>query len=394
MQTRRPGLTGAPRLSQQPNWLFVFSVWLVWVCFAVAGCGAPGEPTPPSPQIPEAITDLSAHQAGDAVQLSFSAPSKSTRGERLKEPPTMEVLRGGLKPDGMVDAKSFRVVDTIPGSLLASYQQKNKVIFEDAIAPDLIRADPGKSVVYEVRARVSDKKTSASSNDVTLNLYPVPERIASINVAVTENGVQLKWAAPTQTSGGESLAKVFEYRVYRGELDPASAGSAAKEARDAKWNVPLALIGKTQEPEYLDGNAEYGKTYGYVVRSVVSAGGNLLESGNSAVAAVTPKDTFPPAAPQGLVAAVLPGENGTATVDLSWAIGTEPDLAGYRVYRSEQEGARGQLLTPDLLPTPAFRDTGLPSGKRYWYTVTAVDRAGNESAPSAQQLVETQQPSS
>jgi hypothetical protein len=394
MQTRSPGPTGAPRLSQQRSWLFIFSVWLVWVCFAVAGCGAPGEPTPPSPQIPEAITDLSAHQTGDAVQLSFSAPSKSTRGERLKEPPTMEVLRGGLKPDGMVDPKSFRVVDTIPGSLLASYQQKNKVVFEDAIAPDLIRADPGKSVVYEVRARVSDKKTSASSNDVTMNLYPVPERIASIIVTVTENGVQLKWAAPTRTSGGEPLAKVFEYRVYRGELGPASTESAARETRDAKWKVPLAPIGKMRESEYLDGNIDYGKTYGYAVRSVVSAGGNLLESGDSAVAVVTPKDTFPPAAPQGLVAAVLPRENGTATVDLSWAIGTEPDLAGYRVYRSEQEGVRGQLLTPELLATPAYRDTGVPSGKRYWYTVAAVDRAGNESAPSAQQVVETQQPSS
>jgi hypothetical protein len=394
MQTRRPGATGAPRLSQPPCWLFIFSAWVVWLCFAVAGCGAPGEPTPPSPQIPEAITDLSAHQAGDAVQLSFSAPSKSTRGERLKEPPTMEVLRGGLKPDGMVDPKSFRVVDTIPGSLLASYQQKNKVVFEDAIAPDLIRADPGKSVVYEVRARVSDKKTSASSNDVTMNLYPVPERIASIIVTVTENGVQLKWAAPTRTSGGEPLAKVFEYRVYRGELGPASTESAARETRDAKWKVPLAPIGKMRESEYLDGNIDYGKTYGYAVRSVVSAGGNLLESGDSAVAVVTPKDTFPPAAPQGLVAAVLPRENGTATVDLSWAIGTEPDLAGYRVYRSEQEGVRGQLLTPELLATPAYRDTGVPSGKRYWYTVAAVDRAGNESAPSAQQVVETQQPSS
>jgi hypothetical protein len=227
-----------------------------------------------------------------------------------------------------------------------------------------------------------------------LNLYPVPERIASINVAVTENGVQLKWAAPTRRAGGELLAKIFEYRVYRGELDPASAESAAKEARDTKWKVTLAAIGKTQEPEYLDGSAEYGKTYGYVVRSVVSAGGNLLESGDSAPAVVTPKDTFPPAAPQGLVVAALPGENGTAVVDLSWAIGTEPDLAGYRVYRSEQEGVRGQLMTPELLPTPAYRDTGLPSGKRYWYTVTAVDRAGNESAPSAQQPVETQQPSS
>jgi len=31
-------------------------------------------------------------------------------------------------------------------------------------------------------------------------------------------------------------------------------------------------------------------------------------------------------------------------------------------------------------------------GQRYWYTVTAVDRAGNESAPSAAVIVEIPQP--
>jgi fibronectin type 3 domain-containing protein len=36
-----------------------------------------------------------------------------------------------------------------------------------------------------------------------------------------------------------------------------------------------------------------------------------------------------------------------------------------------------------LLPTPAVRDTSVQAGHRYWYTVTAVDRAGNESALSA-----------
>ena len=70
-------------------------------------------------------------------------------------------------------------------------------------------------------------------------------------------------------------------------------------------------------------------------------------------------------------------------VDLSWSINLETDLAGYRVYRSEQEGARGQLITPDLLPTPAVRDTSIQPGHRYWYIVTALDRAGNESPPGA-----------
>ena len=80
--------------------------------------------------------------------------------------------------------------------------------------------------------------------------------------------------------------------------------------------------------------------------------------------------------------------------DLSWAINLETDLAGYRVYRSEQESTRGQVLNPELLPTPAIRDTSVEPGHRYWYTVTAVDHAGNESAPSAPVVVEVALPPS
>jgi fibronectin type 3 domain-containing protein len=80
-------------------------------------------------------------------------------------------------------------------------------------------------------------------------------------------------------------------------------------------------------------------------------------------------------------------------VDLSWSLNVETDLAGYHVYRSEQEGTKGQLVTPDLLPTPAVRDNSVEPGHRYWYTVTAVDRAGNESPPSTPVAVDITQPS-
>ena len=51
---------------------------------------------PPSPPIPVAITDLTAQQAGDGVMLDFTMPGKSVCGEKLKDVPTMEVLRGAL----------------------------------------------------------------------------------------------------------------------------------------------------------------------------------------------------------------------------------------------------------------------------------------------------------
>jgi fibronectin type 3 domain-containing protein len=70
-------------------------------------------------------------------------------------------------------------------------------------------------------------------------------------------------------------------------------------------------------------------------------------------------------------------------LDLSWAINPATNVVGYNVYRSEQEGAPGMRLNPELLLTPAFRDMNAVLGRPYFYTVTAVDRSGNESAASA-----------
>ena len=127
---------------------------------------------------------------------------------------------------------------------------------------------------------------------------------------------------------------------------------------------------------------------------MVLVDGNALESGDSAPAIVSPRDTFPPAAPQNLVAAVLSGApSGGLLVDLSWSINLETDLAGYRVYRSEQQDTRGALVTPDLLLAPAYRDTSVGPGRRYWYFVTAVDHAGNESDTSSIVAVDVAKPS-
>ena len=76
------------------------------------------------------------------------------------------------------------------------------------------------------------------------------------------------------------------------------------------------------------------------------------------------------------------------------SISQENDVAGYRVYRTEVDTVRGQPLIPDLIPTPAFRDTTVQTGHKYRYTVTAVDRAGNESAESTPLIVEIVPPPS
>ena len=362
--------------------------------FSLAGCGAPGEPTPPAPPIPSTVADLSARQRGDGVHLTFTLPTKSITGDRLAETPAIEVLRGSAKENGAPDAKTFRVVETIPGKLVVKDPKEDHVEILDPISPEETKAHPGITIAYEVRTRASKKRASANSNAVVLKLYPVAEHIAAVQARVTEAAIELSWIPPAKTSGGEPLSGAASYRIYRGEIDPSSAEAAAKDLADAKWRVKLTLIGPAESPSYRDTGFEFGKTYVYVVRSAVFPAGEVIESGDSASAVVAPVDTFPPAAPTGIVAAVLPGATeGSVQVDLSWSINSETDLAGYRVYRSEQEGTRGASITPEALLTPSVRDTSVQPGHRYWYTVTAVDRAGNESAPSQQIALDIAQPS-
>jgi len=83
-------------------------------------------------------------------------------------------------------------------------------------------------------------------------------------------------------------------------------------------------------------------------------------------------DTVPPATPSGISVALREGG-----VQLGWAHNAESDLAGYRVYRS------GSALTGFAVvattETPTYRDA---LGGIAYYRIAAVDRAGNESAPS------------
>ena len=388
----RPGTL--PRLQKlhaqsAGNFYFLFSIFLL-----AAGCGAPGEPLPPTPPVPQAIADLSAQQAGDGVLLTFTMPGKSTRGESLRQVPTFEVLRGTLRADGTPDPKSFHVVDTVPGALVTRYSQHGQVQFTDPVSPRDPQLRSGQPFVYRVHTLLSARHPSADSTDMILHLYPVAERVSSLDASVTEQGVDLRWPAPTHTSAGDPLSEIREYHVYRGELDPTGLTVAASDPLQAKWKSPLLRLGTTTTTDYRDSGFEYGKTYAYLVRTVIGSPAGSLESSDSPLAVVTPKDTFPPAAPQGIIAAIQPGATpGSVAVELSWSINVEPDLAGYRVYRSEQEGAKGSLLTPELLPSPAHRDNSVKSGQRYWYTVTAVDRSGNESVPSLAVAVDLAQPS-
>ncbi|HYL84552.1 MAG TPA: hypothetical protein VE263_09975 [Candidatus Angelobacter sp.] len=393
MEIRNSGTVHLRTKAQNGRSDFGFRI-SIFVFLIVVGCGAPGEPVPPAPPVPVAVADLSARQSGDGVELLFTLPSKSIRGDKLASYPAIEILRGAVNSNGAPDAKSFRVVYTIPGAMVDNYRVAGRVRFTDPISPEETKAHPGGAVAYVVRTRVSSKRASADSNVVAARVFPVAEIVSAVQTHLTEQAIELRWPAPTRTSAGDALPAVAAYHVYRGEIAAGTSAPTSKELVATKWIALPALLATVNENSYRDTQFEFGKTYVYVVRTLIVQDGAEIESDASEPATVAAIDTFPPAAPQGLVAAVLPGATaGAFVIDLSWSLNVETDLAGYRVYRSEQEGTRGQLVTPDLLPTPSVRDNSVEPGRRYWYTVTAVDRAGNESPPSTPVAVDIAQPS-
>jgi hypothetical protein len=394
METRHswasPARAVAPRISNFEFRVSLFAVLTISITIAafLTGCGAPGDPVPPMPPVATTIADLSAHQMGDGVALNFSLPNKTVRGDRLQQPPAIEILRGELKPDGSPNLKSFHIVETIPGELAAKYQSEDRTQVITPIAPAENHSASGFDAVFAVRTRASRKRDSADSNVVKVHVYPVPAPVGPIKSDLTETAIDLTWPPVTQTAAGDPIA-VTEYRVYRGELDPKTYDTkiTGPDALHERFITPLARLDRTNDPHYADKQFDFGKIYVYIIRSVTTAGGSELESSDSDPLILKPADTFPPSTPQSGVAAAIENPETTPPsleVDVSWSINAEQDLAGYRVYRSDIEGQKGSLVTQDLLLSPAYRDTSVTSGHKYWYSVTAVDLSGNESAPAPQ----------
>src|SRR5215469_6245579 len=180
-----------PRLTPRRSPFFSAFCFLFFVFFS--GCGAPGDPVPPSPTVAVAVSDLVGRQAGDGVELVFSLPTRTVLGEKLGTAPAIEIVRGSLRPNGAPDPKSFRVVYTVPGALVANYLVAGHVRFADPSSPAEIKEHPGATYAYLIRTRLSKKRASADSNVVTARLFPVPQPIFSVQFQVTETAVNLSW---------------------------------------------------------------------------------------------------------------------------------------------------------------------------------------------------------
>ncbi|MEW6686500.1 MAG: FlgD immunoglobulin-like domain containing protein [Candidatus Edwardsbacteria bacterium] len=87
-------------------------------------------------------------------------------------------------------------------------------------------------------------------------------------------------------------------------------------------------------------------------------------------------DYIPPASPESLKAQVV-----SPNVILTWLTNSEPDLAGYNIYRGTNHWGPYTNIGTKTIPDTTFTDTTTTIGVNYFYVVTAYDNAfpANES---------------
>ncbi len=157
---------------------------------------------------------------------------------------------------------------------------------------------------------------------------------------------------------------------------------------DPDHRRPLPLAPPSSLASYTDPDVVFGTTRCYAVRVLdhvgpaAPAGGSGLQvlGDASPATCVVLTDTFPPAAPTGVIA-VADAEG----VSLVWNENREADLAGYLVLRGTAPDATLQPLTVEPIVGTAYRDADVTAGGRYVYRVLALDTAvpPNASPPSA-----------
>jgi hypothetical protein len=103
----------------------------------------------------------------------------------------------------------------------------------------------------------------------------------------------------------------------------------------------------------------------------------VVPSANTTSAAVEVTLSVVPAVPTGLVASDTPSDSG-GSIQVRWNANGDPDLAGYRLYRSQAPS--GPWVTVGPSASSPFTDTGLDVNQKYYYALSAYDADGNESS--------------
>jgi hypothetical protein len=363
-----------PSRSPLPPSPFPLTLPLALCLFALAsippGCGKRRPPLPPVERVPQRTELLSGVQRGNQVILSWPAPRVNAPDDSVQSVRRVDVYRVAERPDDPLPLteQEFGERATLIGSVVAESILR---------AADTLNYTDTLTLTGPVRLRYAVRYVNAAGQRAAFSnfLLIVPATTVSQPPALaevtnpTESVVRLRWQPPRANVDGSTPVNLLGYNVYRTER------SQAESSQTPLNSAPVNAA------EFDDQTFRFGEQYEYVVRAVsLGTEGAQVESLNSNALSITPRDAFPPSAPTGLSINAAPRR-----VSVFFAANPERDVAGYNVFRSADPNlprSEWRKLTRELLTRTTFYDDAVEPGAKYFYYLTAVDTAGNESQPS------------
>jgi hypothetical protein len=339
----------------------------------LVGCGKRRPPLPPVESVPQRTELLSGAQRGNQVILSWPAPRRNAPDESVQSIRRVDVYRlaEAVNDPLPLTEEEFSARATLIGSVTEAQLERPAETL--SYTDELTLSEP-------VRLRYAVRYVNAAGQRASFSNFLLIEPAASVSrppvVApgpeIKENAIVLRWEAPEANVDDTRPANLLGYNVYR---------SAASQNQPAQTPLNTRPVEATS---FADQTFAFGEEYVYVVRAVsLGTGGEPVESLNSNAVTVKPVDVFPPAAPGGLTAAAPPAPQ--QRVSIFFAANQERDVAGYNLFRSTDAALPKEQWTKlnrTLLDRTTYQDEAVKSGQRFYYYVTAVDAAGNESRPS------------
>jgi hypothetical protein len=335
---------------------------------ATVACGKKGPPLPPLVLLPVPPADFAAVRRDTRVDLTFRIPNANTDQSTPADLARVDVFAwtvpGPVSADEVVQ-RGTRVATVAvnppkdpdepepetPAPRGPGLEQNEVARVSDTLAPG---AAPSSYRAYVAVGFSSRGRRGALSPRIAVPLMPSPPTPAEPSTTYDEKSVTVTWP-PVQAGGGDP----FTYTVYTP-------------------GVPSALtVPPVADPVFVDASPMVWNTERcYEVRAARMVEGVLVEGAASPPRCVTPRDTFAPSAPQGLV-----GVGASGSISLIWNANPEDDLGGYLVLRAIEPATELSPVTPEPITDTNFRDS-VPAGSRVTYAVVAVDRAGNRSQAS------------
>jgi hypothetical protein len=244
-----------------------------------------------------------------------------------------------------------------------------------------VRRSTNNGGTWSSGVRIND---DASGGNVQFNSFLVVDQTAGTPVVAWQdarndtNNRKMEIFTSRSTDCGVTFAANTKASGASGEFNNNTIAYSDHNSLDNTGYNP------NQTGEYMGLDARGGKAYvaWSDTRHYFPSFTTELEKDNVGFALVDfgtapPPDTTPPAAPAGLSATA-----GKRKITLNWTANTEPDLAGYNVYRSSSATGTFTKLNSSPVTTNTYTNSSLTSGSTWYYYVTAVDTSNNQSAAS------------